>query len=104
MCNKLVITGFLSCLPLYGIVVAGTDPNSALVSYGQVVNGVQMTGVAMITSSIGGCTGTLLMDSFSVLTAGHCVTSSFGSGIATGITVSFLGPGGLVAQSVSMVR
>ncbi|MES1258433.1 MAG: trypsin-like serine protease, partial [Acidobacteriota bacterium] len=87
----------------HAIVVGGSNPNSANVLYGQPVDGVNLSGVVTVTSSIGGCTGTLLSDGRSILTAGHCVTSSYGSALASGITVTFLGPSGNVTTSVASV-
>jgi hypothetical protein len=88
-------------------VVASGDPNSSsvVVTYNNdVVDGVNLSGVVEITDSIANCSGSLLADGTSVLTAGHCVTSAYGAPIATGITVSFMGSGGMVARSVSNVQ
>ncbi|MGD0497320.1 MAG: trypsin-like serine protease [Bryobacteraceae bacterium] len=101
--GRLLLAAILSSAPAWAIVVAGTDPSSAIVTYGQSVNGVNLSGVVMVTSSIGGCSGTLLMDGWTILTAGHCVTSSYGSPIASNITVTFLGPSGTVSDTVSSV-
>jgi hypothetical protein len=93
--------------PLRAIVVASGDPNSSsvVVTYNNdVVDGVNLSGVVEITDSIANCSGSLLADGTSVLTAGHCVTSAYGAPIATGITVSFMGSGGMVARSVSNVQ
>jgi secreted trypsin-like serine protease len=89
--------------PAYAITVSGADPNSAVVSYGQSVDGLNLSGVVAISSSIGGCSGSLLADGMSILTAGHCVTSSYGAPIASNIAVTFLGPSGLVSDTVSLV-
>ncbi len=97
---------FLSA-PAWGIVITnlpaspGTDPYSALVVYGQPIDGVNLSGVVEVSSSIGGCTGSLLLDGSSILTAGHCVTSMYGAALASNITVTFMAPGG-VADSVSV--
>jgi hypothetical protein len=64
---------------------------------------MNLSGVVEITSSIGGCSGTLLSDGFTILTAGHCVTTAYGQPIATSITVTFLGPEGGVPYTVSTV-
>jgi hypothetical protein len=92
--------------PLRAIVVAGGDPNSSsvVVGYNQSVDGVNLSSVVEVTSSIGSCSGSLLSDGSSILTAGHCVTSAYGSPIATNITVYFMGSSGMVAESVSNVQ
>jgi V8-like Glu-specific endopeptidase len=84
------------------IVVSSTSYNST-VDFGTSVDGVNLSGVVMITDSIGGCTGSLLSDDFTILTAGHCVTSAYGQPIATNITVTFMGPEGPVYETVSSV-
>lgn len=96
-----LIAGFS---PVFAIVVANGNPNDYEVSYGETVLGLNLSGVVEITSSIGGCTGTLLTGGLSILTAGHCVTSSYGSPIASNITVYFQGPSGMVAATVSNVQ
>jgi hypothetical protein len=93
----------LSSAPLWAISVAGPDPSSALVAYGQTVGGVDLSGVVGVGSSVGGCSGSLLSDGMSVLTAGHCVTHAFGSAVASDVVVTFQGPAGLVTQSVLSV-
>jgi len=102
----ITVFGLLSG-PLRAIVVASGDPNSSSVvaTYNNdVVDGINLSGVVLIASSFGGCSGSLLADGSSILTAGHCVTSGYGSPIATGITVYFMGDHGLVAQPVSNVQ
>ena len=64
--------------PLRAIVVASGDPNSSsvVVAYNQVVDGVNLNGVVELDTSSGvGCSGSLLSDGYSILTAGHCVAS-----------------------------
>jgi len=81
--------------PLRAIVVSGGDPNSTsvVVANNQVVDGVNLNGVVELATSGGtGCSGSLLSDGYSILTAGHCVTSSYGSGVPSYIEVYF--PGG----------
>jgi hypothetical protein len=93
--------------PAGAIVIANTS-YSATVSYGEVADGVNLSGVTEITSVMAGntygCTGSLLSDGFSILTAGHCVTTSGGSALPSGITVYFQGPSGMVAETVSNVQ
>ena len=65
-----------------------------------------MGGVVSIQSAgVGGCTGSLLADGVSILTAGHCVGDGYGGFVSPDITVSFQGPDGIVnctATSVSV--
>ena len=78
--------------PLRAIVVASGDPSSSVVAYNQVVDGVNLNGVVELDSSDGfGCSGSLLSDGYSILTAAHCVTSS-----PSYVNVYFPGPSGSV--------
>jgi hypothetical protein len=90
--------------PLRAIVVAGDNPGSAVVSYNEVFGGVNLNGVVEITDNEGGCSGSLLADGTSILTAGHCVTTAYGAPIYSNIAVSFMGPDGTVVESVSSVQ
>jgi len=93
--------------PACAIVIANPSYN-ATVSYGEVADGINFSGVTEITSVIGGntygCSGSLLSNGLSILTAGHCVTTSGGSALPSGITVYFQGPSGMVAETVSSVQ
>ncbi len=92
----------LLATPAWAIVITTGDPNSSAytVSYQESVGGVNLSGVVKVTSSIGGCTGSLLGDGYSILTAAHCVKS--GSSLATGITASFQGASGFVPFTVDL--
>ncbi len=105
MLRKLSFIAYLllNSVPAFAIVVSGSNSSSSSVSYGQVVDGINLSGVVAVTSSIGGCTGTLLSDGMTILTAGHCVTTAYGAALATNIQVSFLGPSGSVVESVASV-
>jgi secreted trypsin-like serine protease len=73
-----------------------------VVTYNQVVDGVNLNGVVELDSSSGiGCSGSLLSDGYSILTAGHCVTSSYGSAAPSYIDVYFPGPSGSVEYTVT---
>jgi V8-like Glu-specific endopeptidase len=75
-----------------------------VVGYDQSADGINMSGVVMIVSSgIGGCTGSLLGDGTSILTAGHCVSSSYGGFVSPDITVYFQGPNGFIAYTAASV-
>ncbi len=101
----LALLGLSACpLPAYAIVIAAGNPNSNAVSFGQSVDGINLAGVVAIISSDGGCSGSLLSDGFSILTAGHCVTTAFGAPVATNITVFFRNASGFTAESVSNVQ
>jgi secreted trypsin-like serine protease len=83
--------GLLTC-PLRAIVVASGDPNasSVLVVYNEVVDGVNLSGVVMLTTSTGyGCSGSLLPDGLSILTAAHCVSEP---SVPSSINIYFQGP------------
>ena len=102
----ITLLGLLSG-PVFAIVVAGSDPNSSSVvaTYNNsTFDGINLSGVVTITDSKAVCSGSLLADGLSILTAGHCVTSAYGSPIATGITVSFMGDHGFVQETVSNVQ
>lgn len=100
--TRAVVFAFLLACPAWAIVITTGDPNSSAytVGYQETVGGINLSGVVTVTSSIGGCTGSLLGDGYSILTAAHCVTS--GSGLATGITASFQGASGSVPFSVDL--
>ena len=94
----------LSSCPLRAIVIASGDPNSSpvVVGYNQVVNGVNLNGVVEVVTSDGiGCSGSLLSDGYSILTAGHCVTTSYGSSVPSSVTVYFPGSGGPVTDTAT---
>lgn len=81
---------------------AGT---AGIASYDQIFDGVNLSGVVEVSSVIGGitydCSGSLLDNGKSILTAGHCVLSPAGVR-ATSVTVSFYGPGNVfTSDSVS---
>jgi len=92
-----------SVVSAHAIVVTGPIANSADVTYGTPVGNVNLSGVVAVQSSIGGCSGTLLSDGLSILTAGHCVTPAYGTAPVTDATVYFTGPSGLVSRAVSSV-
>lgn len=79
--------------PLHGIVViAGNDPNASILKgNNDFFNGMNMSGVVMVTTNFGSCSGAVIGD-FSVLTAGHCVGSAFGAGFYNNPQVTFVGP------------
>jgi hypothetical protein len=92
----------LSSCPLRAIVVASGDGSSSVVSFNQIVDGVNLNGVVQVVTSGGiGCSGSLLSDGFSILTSGHCITGSYGSSVPDYVTVSFLGPSGLISDTVT---
>ena len=63
-----------------------------MVTYNQIVDGVNLNGVVKLDSSLGiGCSGSLLSDGYSILTAGHCITSSYGSSVPSYVDVYFPG-------------
>jgi len=91
--------------PLRAIVVASGDPNSpsVVVAYNQIVDGINLNGVVELTTSTGyGCSGSLLSDGYSILTAGHCI-GSYGSPAPSYIDVYFPGSGGPVTATTYYV-
>ena len=62
--------------------------------------GIDLSGVVQVSVGNRLCTGSLLPDGLSVLTAGHCVTASYGSDLWGAGNVNFLGPDGFVTTSV----
>ena len=102
--NRLLLLALISTLPASAIVITTGDPNSSAytVGYQESVGGVNLSGVVKITSSRGGCTGSLLGDGYSILTAAHCITTAYGAPVATGITANFQGPSGFVPLTVDL--
>lgn len=92
---------------LHAITIANSSYTAA-VTYGNAVDGVNLSGVVEIVSNINGanygCTGSLLTDGFSILTAGHCLTTGTTSAAASNVTVYFQGPNGMVAEAVSKIN
>lgn len=88
-----VCAACLACIPARAIVVAGNNPNSGqVVGSNDFFQGMSLSGVVLVGSNHGGCSGALLSDGYSILTAGHCVTSAFGQADYTGLQVIFLSP------------
>jgi hypothetical protein len=104
--NSLVLLGILLCYawPAHAIVVrTGVDPNSVVIpGDNDFFGALSMSGVVEVTNNVESCSGALI-GNFSVLTAGHCVTSAFGAGLYTHPQVTFLVPGGYVVQDVSSI-
>jgi hypothetical protein len=69
------------------------DPNSStyVVSLNQVADGVNLNGEVLIESSVGTCTGSLLSDGMSILTAAHCIDpSATAAGVYSGsVSINF---------------
>jgi hypothetical protein len=83
-------------VPLNAIVVGGGNPNAAPFVYtGQndlFQGSFNLSGVALVGSNNGGCSGALLSDGISILTAGHCVSPGFGQPNYGNVSVVLLGP------------
>ena len=83
--------------PAGAIVVNGLNSYTGAVSGSSPsYDGVDLSGVVEVLLNNGatGCTGSLLADGFSVLTAGHCITNAYGDALPFSGTVTFLGPTG----------
>jgi hypothetical protein len=69
------------------------DPNgsSYVVSFNQVADNVNLNSEVLIESSVGTCTGSLLSDGMSILTAAHCLDpSATASGVFNGtVSIAF---------------
>lgn len=105
-CVVVLLGSLAYALPVSAIVIVPSS-GSGVISFGQTsVDGldINLAGVVEVTGSLGACSGSLLSDGYSILTAAHCVASSFGGSLATGITAHFDGPSGMVADSVSKVQ
>jgi hypothetical protein len=101
-CVAGTLTWFCSAPPLRAIDLANPSYNPVVGGASPVAYGVDLSGVVeLITSTDIGCSGTLLSDGFSVLTAGHCVNADFGAALPTGDTAYFTGPDGTFADPVS---
>ncbi len=93
----------------HAITVAGSDPNSSAYvvtpgSYGNAYSGVaELTLVRpdLGTGVVEGCSGALLSDGISVLTAAHCLTDSTGAEKASSAAITFNGAGGPVTSQSS---
>ena len=82
--------------PLRAIVVVSGDGSSSVVAFNQIVDGVNLNGVVKVVNSGGiGCSGSLLSDGHSILTAGHCI-AAYGAALPSYVDVYFPGAGGLV--------
>jgi hypothetical protein len=93
--KRLALLYVLLCCarPAHAIVVtAGTDPNSVVIPGDHDVFGsLSLSGVVMVTTSNGSCSGALIGD-FTVLTAGHCMEAAIGTGLYSHPQVAFLPP------------
>ena len=72
------------------------DPNSStyVVTSSTVADGVNLSGVVEISSGVGTCSGALLSDHVSILTAAHCLFPQGGSGmLPSSVQVYFNYPG-----------
>lgn len=82
-----------SFVPIHAIVVAAGDPNANLiVGSDPFFGGLDLSGVVEVSSSHGSCSGALLPDGLSILTAGHCVADAFGSPDYANLQARFTGP------------
>jgi len=79
-----------------GGAIGNPDAATYTVGFNQVAGGVNLSGVVLISSGEGTCTGSLLSDGVSILTAAHCMSTP-------GITaqIYFIGSSGLVQYVVS---
>ena len=84
--------------PANAIVITGLGSYTGTPTAG----GPDLTGVVeLIINGDIGCSGTLLSDGYSILTAAHCITSSFGSALPTSTVVKFLGASVAVTDTVA---
>jgi hypothetical protein len=107
MVSKVIMIRRLRLAALLGLAIMpasattllfANDSPSNTVGYNQTVNGVNLSGVVeLITSANHGCSGALLSDMWSILTAAHCITTSYGSSVPSSVSVNFLGQSGFVS-------
>ena len=91
--SVLVLAIALLGVPAHAIVVAAGDPNANLIVGSDDFFGtLNLSGVVEVSSVHGACTGALLGDGVSVLTAAHCVADAFGSPDYSGLQARFTGP------------
>jgi hypothetical protein len=115
MKHPAIIHAFLLALtlsaPARAIVVAGNDPNALrLVGSNDFFGTFSLSGVVMVSTDHGSCSGALLNDGVSILTAGHCAAPAFGQSPYASPNVTFMGPlnngpgtGGYVNAAVAAV-
>jgi len=101
--------GATSLTPMKQIVVSqasgitlpavASDVIPRFTSFDQVVNGVNLNGVALLTlndvngQALGSCTGSLLWSRMDILTAAHCLDAGSVGQTVGSVDVSFIGPG-----------
>ncbi len=93
-------------VPASAIVVPTIADETAFgVSYtSPVIDGIDLNGVVQVRSSRGGCSGALLADGFSILTAGHCVASSYAAGaVSASVGLLTSGSSGMSFTNAAMV-
>jgi hypothetical protein len=77
----------------------GSDVIPRFTNFDQVVNGVNLNGVALLTMNdvngnpLGSCTGSLLLSRMDILTAAHCLDAGSVGQTVGSVDVSFIGPG-----------
>jgi len=89
-------------VPSHAIVIADPLDYSGVVSGSSpIVDSVNLSGVVKLVLGQEGCTGSLLSDGISILTAAHCVDSHYGATLPATGTATFLGPSGTVTDNIA---
>lgn len=81
-------------MPSAAIVVANGLASEYVVGFGGSVHGVDLSGVVALVIGSSGCSGSLLADGRSILTAAHCVNDAYGQPLPTSGTAYFQKEGG----------
>jgi hypothetical protein len=89
--------------PVSAIVITDPSVYSGVVSASNPsYDGVNLSGVVeVVIDGFIDCSGSLLSDGYSILTAGHCITSKYGRALPTSGVVTFMGPNGSVTDTVA---
>jgi secreted trypsin-like serine protease len=102
LCGLLLLLCFAN--PVSAIVTTGSGYTGVVSGASPFLNGVNLSGVVELITNTGiGCSGSLLSDGFSILTAGHCVTDSYGAALPSSVSVTFLGPSGAVSETATSI-
>jgi hypothetical protein len=85
------------------IVIANPSVYSGVVSASNPsYDGVNLSGVVeVVIDGFIDCSGSLLSNGDSILTAGHCIVSKYGRALPTSGVVTFMGPNGPVTDTVA---
>lgn len=101
--TQTVLLTFTAFWPAAAIVISAGSADSLNVSAGGSAFGVNLSGVVEVITDHGLCSGSLLSDGLSILTAGHCVSNAYPSPLFGSAVVNFLGPTGMISAEVGSI-